>query len=237
MASLETAGNGSWDKDRHTRGAQVAVRRIVLVLKLLGTAGVAASCIFLFGFVAFLHSLERADQAPPHRADAIVALTGGAERISDAVEWLKNGSGKRLLISGVAHDVTRERLAHKAPAVRDWLQCCIDLGHAAQNTVGNAKETRHWVTSHGYRSLLIVTSSYHMPRALVELRRQLPGIDLHAAPVVTEKLKAMDFWQHPGLLKTISIEYAKFVVAYVRASLTSAHPMGESTENSTRRRA
>jgi uncharacterized SAM-binding protein YcdF (DUF218 family) len=235
MAILETAGGGSWDKDRRAprRGGALAV--LLFVVKggvlCLGTV-VLALC---GGFLVFLHHLDRADAPQVHRADGIVALTGGAERISDAVDWLRHGNGARLLISGVARDVTRERLAQKAPAVREWLGCCIDLGHAAQTTVGNAKETRHWAGANGYRSLLVVTSSYHMPRAMVELRRHLPDVELHPAPVVTEKLKGLDFWRHPDLLRTIGMEYAKFLVAYARASLTSTRPPGEISAASNRR--
>jgi uncharacterized SAM-binding protein YcdF (DUF218 family) len=237
MAILESAGNNSWGKDR---GAPSPRGRGSLLLRLMAYAVIAlisASAVFAAGFFFFIHSLARAETDQMRPADAIVALTGGAERISDAVDWLRGGKGQRLLISGVAHDVTRERLAQKAPQVRDWIRCCIDLGHAARNTVGNAKETRYWVAANGYRSLIVVTSSYHMPRAMVELRRHLPGVTLIRAPVVTEKLKAMDFWTNPGLLRTIGVEYAKFVVAYARASLTPARPMVEISAVSSQRRA
>jgi uncharacterized SAM-binding protein YcdF (DUF218 family) len=227
MAILESAGNGSWGKDK---GAPSAPRRTSLLFKLVACAAISAvtACtVFAAGFLIFLNALPRTDAAHLSRADAIVALTGGAERITDAVEWLRGGRGERLLISGVAPEVTRRELIHKAPGLREWLTCCIDLGHAAQNTSGNAKETRHWASTHGYRSLIVVTSSYHMPRAMVELRRQLPGVTLIGAPVVTDKLKAMDFWNNPGLLRIIGLEYAKFVVAWTRASLTPARPMVE----------
>ncbi|MGL4240429.1 MAG: YdcF family protein [Beijerinckiaceae bacterium] len=236
MAILETAGNGSWGKDG---GAPLTPRGSSLLLRtllFLGFSAASAAAVFAIGFFFFLSSLVRTDAAQVRRADAIVALTGGAERITDAIDWLRDGKGRRLLISGVAHDVTRERLAQKVPQYRDWLQCCVDLGHAAQNTVGNAKETRHWVTTNGYRSVLVVTSSYHMPRAIIELERQLPGITLIRAPVVTEKLKAMDFWGNPGLLRTIGVEYAKFVVAYARASLTPARPIAEISSVTSQRR-
>jgi uncharacterized SAM-binding protein YcdF (DUF218 family) len=237
MAILETASDGSWGQDKRAPDMR---NRSSIALKLVkyGCLSLAtALAVFLAGFLVFLVKIERSDSHHLRQADAIVALTGGAERISDAVDWLRNGNGGRLLISGVARDVTRDRLAQKAPGIREWLRCCIDLGHAARTTVGNAKETRHWVEAHGYRSLLVVTSSYHMPRALVELRRQLPSIELVPAPVVTEKLKAMDFWQHPALLRIIGLEYAKFVVAYARASLTPGRPMAEISDATTRRRA
>jgi uncharacterized SAM-binding protein YcdF (DUF218 family) len=236
MAILDTVGNGSWGQDK---GAPSPPGGSSLLFRLIAGVGIASltTCLaFAVGFLVFLQALPRSD-ARVQKADAIVALTGGAERISDAVDWLSEGMGARLLISGVAHDMTREKLAHAAPQMRRWIACCIDLGHAARNTVGNAKETRHWVTVNGYRSVLVVTSNYHMPRAMVELRRQLPGVTLIGAPVVTEKLKAMDFWSNPGLLKTIGVEYAKFLVAFVRASLTPARPMDDISAIPSQRRA
>jgi uncharacterized SAM-binding protein YcdF (DUF218 family) len=236
MAILDTAGNGGWDKDKRAHGLRGPTGMAGRMAKWTAWLSLGSACAASLGFLLFLYAIERAE--PPHlrKADAIVALTGGADRITDAVDWLKTGSGRRLLISGVAQDVTRDQLAQKAPAARDWLKCCIDLGRAAQNTVGNAEETRRWVQSHGYRSLVVVTSSYHMPRAMLELRRHMPGIDFIAAPVVTEKLRAMDFWQHPGLLRTIGAEYAKFVVAFARASLTAAPPMDDISATSIQRR-
>jgi uncharacterized SAM-binding protein YcdF (DUF218 family) len=236
MAILESAGNGSWSKDNRAHPSRGRWSAALTVLRYLSVAAAVGLVAVLVGFAVFLHALERTDASRIRKADAIVVLTGGAERITDAVDLLRNGSGERLLISGVANDVTGERLAQKAPAVRSFVRCCIDLGHAARNTVGNAKEARHWAVRQGYRSLIVVTSSYHMPRALVEFRRQLPGIDLVAAPVVTDKLKVMDFWSHPELLRTIGVEYAKFVVAYARACLTPARPMDEISATTTRRR-
>jgi uncharacterized SAM-binding protein YcdF (DUF218 family) len=190
----------------------------------------------LAGFGLFLWSLERTEPGAVRKADGIVALTGGVDRISDAVSWLSVGSGRRLLISGVALDVTAEHLAAKSPEIRPWLRCCIDLGYVARNTVGNAKEIRYWAHVNGYRSLLVVTSSYHMPRAMVEMRRQLPDLELIAAPVVTAKLQEMDFWSHPRLLRTIGMEYLKFVVASIRAALTPARPSGQTSDTANRRR-
>ena len=171
------------------------------------------------------------------RGDAIVALTGGAERIPDAVGWLAQGHGGRLLISGVGSQVRLDQLARKSPGLRSWLGCCIDVGHEALNTVGNAEEARAWAADRGYRSLLVVTSSYHMPRAMLELRRHMPDVRLIAAPVVTERLQDLRLWNDLPLLRTLGQEYAKFLVAYVRASLTRPSPLDQITAHANRRRA
>jgi uncharacterized SAM-binding protein YcdF (DUF218 family) len=191
--------------------------------------------LLMAGFLLFIGSLERSEPQTLPRGDAIVALTGGADRIPDAVAWLAQGHGERLLISGVATKVRLETLAQKAPRLRSWLGCCIDVGHEALNTVGNALETRDWATSRGYRSLLVVTSSYHMPRALLEMQRHMPEVQLIAAPVVTDRLQGMRLWSDLSLLKTLGQEYGKFLVAYVRARLTRPAPSGEITAHANRR--
>lgn len=231
MAILDTAGSGGWRKGGGASARPLAVR----TLQWLAAAAAAGAACVALGFLVFLWSLARTEPGALRKADGVVALTGGVDRISDAVRWLSVGGGSRLLISGVAHDVTAEQLAAKAPAMRPWLRCCVDLGRAARTTVGNAKEIRHWAQANGYRSLLVVTSSYHMPRAMVELRRRLPDLDLVPAPVVTAKLQDMDFLAHPGLLRTIGVEYLKFLVAYVRAALTPLRPSGETGLTANRR--
>ncbi len=202
----------------------------MLVAAFLGAA-------FLVGFPVFLASLDRREPHDLPRGDGIVALTGGVERIPDAVGWLAQGHGERLLISGVGSQVRLDQLARKSPALRTWLGCCVDVGHEALNTVGNAEEARAWAAGRGYRSLLVVTSSYHMPRAMLELRRHMPGVKLIPAPVVTDRLQDMRLWSDLPLLRTLGQEYAKFLVAYVRASLTRPSSLDQITANANRRRA
>jgi uncharacterized SAM-binding protein YcdF (DUF218 family) len=197
----------------------------------------AALATFTAGFFAFVGGLERKEPSAVTQGDAIVALTGGADRITDAVERLAHGSGSRLLISGVNAGVSIHQMVQSAPGLKNWLRCCIDLDHQARNTVGNAEETRRWANTHGYKSLIVVTSSYHMPRALVELRRHMPEMTFIAAPVVTQRLRGLDYWTDIQLLKTLGQEYAKFVVAYARARLTSPASSDEITATTPRRRA
>jgi uncharacterized SAM-binding protein YcdF (DUF218 family) len=178
------------------------------------------------GFFTFVNCLSRAEPASLPRGDAIVALTGGADRIPDAVGWLAQGHGERLLISGVSTQTSVEQLVQKSPRLK-----------AARNTVGNAEETRRWARGKGYRSLVVVTSSYHMPRALLELKRHMPETQFIAAPVVTERLQGLQYWQDLPLLRLLGQEYAKFLVAYARASLTSPAPSDDITAHTHRRRA
>jgi len=222
-----------------TRESALRVGRRPRRFRLLAVALLAPFAAFIAGFPLFLASLERSEPHLLPKGDAIVALTGGVDRIPDAVGWLAQGHGERLLISGVGAQVRIEQLAAKSPRLKTWLGCCVDVGHEALNTVGNAEEARAWAAGRGYRSLLVVTSSYHMPRAMLELRRHMPEMRLIAAPVVTERLQGglhdMNLWSDGPLLRTLGQEYAKFLVAYVRARLTRPVPLGEITANANRR--
>jgi uncharacterized SAM-binding protein YcdF (DUF218 family) len=176
--------------------------------------------VVLMGFGLFLARLDRYEVPLSIQADGIVALTGGAERISDAVHMLSEGQGRRLLITGVHATTSPQQVASQTPGHQHYFNCCIDLDHRATNTAGNAEETRRWARAHHMRSLLVVTSNYHMPRSLVELRRYLPDTKLIPAPVVSERQRTSGLVGDAGALRVLFVEYAKFVVAYARARLT-----------------
>jgi uncharacterized SAM-binding protein YcdF (DUF218 family) len=183
------------------------------------TAFVVAGLVLAGGFFVFVSSLDRAESESPPRADAIVALTGGAERIQDAVELLARGFGNRLLITGVNEKTTREEIAGQRPDLRDVFRCCVDLDYRALNTIGNAEQTRQWAEQNKFRSLLVVTSTYHMPRTLVELGHALPGVRLTSHAVVPENLDLADWWKDPATTKLLATEYVKFVAAMARITL------------------
>ena len=94
--------------------------------------------------------------------------------------------------------------------------CCIDLDRSATNTIGNAVETRRWVRDRGFRSLVVVTSAYHMPRALAELEHQMPDVTLIPFPVVTDKQRAEPWWSNFQSARTLAFEYVKYLAAVVR---------------------
>lgn len=173
--------------------------------------------MLVMGFLSFVTTVSELDRPfVPERADAIVVLTGGAARISDALKLLDDGLAKRLLISGVNPDTTQEELASFEPGRDRLFSCCVDLGYSALNTAGNAKETRNWTRDRGYRSLIVVTSSYHLPRSLTEIRRELPDVILIPYPVVTERLHLKDWWRDPKTTQLLVSEYAKYLLAVTR---------------------
>ncbi len=185
----------------------------VLALALLGAV------FFFAGFLRF--TLEVAQFAPPAtpRADAIVALTGGAARVDAALRLLSDGRAERLLISGVHPRTTGTAIGRRADADRALFDCCVDLDHRAANTAGNAVETGKWLHGRGYSSLIVVTSNYHMPRSMMELGNALPGVDLIAYPVRVDNVAVDRWWFNPGTARLLAHEYLKFVVAGIRVGL------------------
>jgi uncharacterized SAM-binding protein YcdF (DUF218 family) len=171
------------------------------------------------GFLWFAQSVPTEEVRLQHDADGIVVLTGGSSRIADAVELLAAGRGKRLLITGVHPATSTRELARVMPGNQYLLKCCVDLDHSAINTLGNAAETRRWARDRGFRSLIVVTSAYHMPRSMAELTSQLPDVRLVAFPVVTEKLRAEPWWTNPPIAKLLISEYLKYMLAQVRMRL------------------
>ena len=176
------------------------------------------------GFVGFLSQLRGAEIRPERRADGIVVLTGGSSRVSDAMELLADGYGKRLLISGVhptnaASDISRSLPDNSPPDNQALLSCCVDLVRSAVNTRSNAAETRRWARDRGFKSLIVVTSNYHMPRAIVELSHAMPDIDLVPFAVVGDKWRDEPWWTSGPTVRLLLSEYAKYVAAELRVRL------------------
>jgi uncharacterized SAM-binding protein YcdF (DUF218 family) len=176
----------------------------------------AAVLAFGLGFVRYIAMVPMEEIPFSGTADGIVALTGGPDRIGDAAELLANGRGKRLLITGVNAATRLEELIKLMPHYERVFTCCTDLDRSALNTIGNATETRRWAREKGFRSLVVVTSRFHMPRAMAELRHQLPDVALIPYPVVTERQKAEPWWSSVPAARAAMFEYLKYVAALVR---------------------
>ena len=171
------------------------------------------------GFVGFLSQFRPVSQVPSSNADGIVVLTGGSSRVSDAVDLLANGFGRRLLISGVHPASGVNEISRTLPVSQRLLECCVDLDRSALNTRSNAVETRRWARERGFKSLIVVTSNYHMPRAIVELSHEMPDIKLIPFSVIGEQWRDEPWWTSAGTLRLLLSEYAKYVAVELRVRL------------------
>src|SRR6266576_300739 len=189
----------------------------------LGAAIVAGLAIVFvgaaIGFVGFLSQLRAAETGPAGKADGIVVLTGGSSRVSDAMELLAGGYGKRLLISGVHPTNAASDISRSLSDNQSLLSCCVDLDRSAVNTRSNAAQTRRWAHDRGFKSLIVVTSNYHMPRAIVELSHAMPDVALVPFAVVGDKWRDEPWWTSGATLRLLLSEYVKYVAAEVRVRL------------------
>lgn len=212
MGGVPAAGRqGHSPGRRRGRALWAALALAALVLAALAT-----------GFLSFVGTLADRETRPASRVDGIVVLTGGASRLQDGLQLLAAGHGRRLLITGVHWATTTEELAHLAPAREQLFDCCVDIDKRATNTVGNAVEAADWARRHGFRTLLVVTSSYHMPRSLAELEVAAPGVALVPYPVVTERMRAQPWWTSVAMTRLLFLEYVKYILARVRIGLETA---------------
>jgi uncharacterized SAM-binding protein YcdF (DUF218 family) len=205
------ANAGKRPARRRLRGPRVTTLLLLLLIAL-----------FSGGFLWFVGTIPETEAPPARNADGIVVLTGGAFRISDALDLLAAGRGQRLLITGVNPATRSQEISRLVPEHQRWFKCCVDLDHSATNTIGNATETRRWVQARGFHSLIVVTSNFHMPRAMAELAHQMPGVELVPYPVVSDKVRVETWWENPSTTRLLLLEYLKYVVARGRMWLRSS---------------
>ncbi|MBW8302716.1 MAG: YdcF family protein [Brevundimonas sp.] len=174
--------------------------------------------IWLAGLFAFADRVRGyTPAAEPARADAIVALTGpSAERVNAAIRLLEQDKGARVLFSGVNREVRRQELRALTPGSSKLFNCCVDLGFEAEDTIGNAQEIAAWADARGYDSLIVVTSDYHMPRALTEIRAAAPGLALTPYAVETPSLDDSGWWRAAVTARRMTLEYMKYLAALGR---------------------
>lgn len=191
----------------------------------------AVAAALTSGFLWFLEATRAGVEAPGRRTDAIVVLTGGLDRVETALDLLEGGAAPRLLVSGAAAGLTPAALGRVHGRDPAALAGRLAIGHAAATTIGNAAETAAWIAAEAasgrpVRTLRVVTAAYHMPRAMLELRRALPGVELVAHPVVPAILREGEV----PFSRTVTLlggEYLKFGLAL--AGLAALVPAREAS--------
>ncbi len=170
-------------------------------------------CLFLIGydFVSFSHraaqlATPQFNSSTPH---AVIALTGGSNRIAFAAEIAKD-QNLPLFISGVNQEAKPDEVAIAAGVDTAFFECCTTLGYKARTTYENGLEVAQWSTKSGYSKLIIVTSNYHMERALLELERAMPDVTLTGLAVASPAIKAHAWWTDMRSAKRMGIEWIKW---------------------------
>ena len=124
------------------------------------------------------------------KTDAIIVLTGGHNRIQSGLSLFSDGLSENLFITGVHEAVKKEDITKIS-------DCCITLGHKATTTLENAYESKEWIKAQNVKTIRLVTSAYHMNRALLEFTHAMPNIEIFPHPVHDNHDVSQDinFWK------------------------------------------
>ena len=178
--------------------------------------------LWAIGFVLFIRDLPVPADEPPIRVDGVVVYTGGGgARIMAAMMLFADGAGDRLLISGVHPDTSRERLSEFWDGANEKFDCCVDIGREALTTTGNAEELSDWAAQNEYQYIALVTSDYHMPRAIAATRKKMPDVTIYPYAVSSGYLDESGRPTSLTAWRKLAGEYSKFVLARVRSFFAS----------------
>ena len=164
--------------------------------------------VWCVGFILFyvsIHQPKPPTPSAPNKTTGIAVLTGGTGRLEAGLSLLENGTGVRLLISGVHTSVSANDLVNISGAKPNLFDCCVDLDRASANTIENALMSAAWVKEKQYTSLYLVTSGYHIPRSLLLFEAAMPDVKIMPVAVDT-----------PMSYFAIILEYNKYLVTAVR---------------------
>jgi uncharacterized SAM-binding protein YcdF (DUF218 family) len=209
-----------------------AIRRVAY----WGAACVAACVLSWFGgFLAFVSMLPQTATLPA-KADAIVVLTGGSLRLQAGVMLLEEGYASKLFVSGVHKSAGLKSISaalqsehNRAPIppsaednsgtqprppdkIPDLSELNITLGHEALTTVGNAREVAAWIKGQKIKTVILVTSSYHMPRSMAEFQYAMPDVEFHPYAVFSKEVRQDSWWHWPGTFVLLASEFNKYLI-------------------------
>jgi uncharacterized SAM-binding protein YcdF (DUF218 family) len=207
------------------------LRTVARIIVLILAAGL------LVGGWDFARFVARADHAvtpdPPIEAQAVAALTGASNARIVAAVQLADSLQLPLLISGVHIDTSAADIADISGVDVGEIQCCVTLGRAAATTEGNGAEISEWARRHRVERIIVVTSEYHMDRALLELRRAMPEGRFIPHAVTTTKVRPGDWYRDPATARRLLEEWAKFRIASFRAGQSSQIGSARSPQDKT----
>ena len=187
-------------------------RLAVTVFALIGVVLAA----WIWGLILFVDRIPNAVADEKRRTDAIIVLTGGTLRLEKGFELLSAKMAEKLLVSGVDKGVQMNEVLAAAGLSSVDLKCCVTLGYMAEDTGSNAIESAVWIRTNKLSSIRLVTSSYHMPRSLLEFRATVPGVEIVPHPVFPEHVMVSEWWARPGTASLVIAEYNKYLLAATR---------------------
>lgn len=191
-----------------------------------GVAALMISAVFwIFGFIYFAsniipHFEENIETT--EKPKAIVALTGGRNRLNQAIQLLNQGKAERLFISGVGENSNLTNTLILSGPLPDGISLLlenIEIGYEAKDTVGNAKETAKWAKSNNIKSIYLVTANYHMPRSMALFSEHAPELNITPFPISSPSVETEGWIYHDGSKRLLINEYNKYIVVKLQQLL------------------
>ena len=172
--------------------------------------------IWCGGLFYFVSNFNQQNELSDTLSDGIVVFTGSPGRINEGLSLLEKNISNIMLVTGVNKS--------SFLSTENWIKsktlkynCCIELETNAKNTNDNAKETINWINKNNLNSIHLVTSSYHILRSEIELKRIAPkDLIIIRHPVKdpnTRSLKSISYFI------LISLEYSKFIISLLQLRL------------------
>lgn len=177
---------------------------------------ILAVILLVGGFLVFTSEYQRVAKPSFDKADAIVVLTGGPDRIAEGARLLANQNAAHLLISGVNEQTDEDDLVRIVPMLEKFMSCCVTIDRSALNTRDNAIQTLAWAREKNIKSIILVTAHAHLPRALFEFSI-LDSSQLAISPWrVGGPANPEEWWHDGGTIRSMLIEYIKLVGSVLR---------------------
>lgn len=183
-----------------------------------------AALLWSSALVWFVQTMPRAQVDPSIQTDAIVVLTGGADRVERGFSMLAAGAAPVLLISGVGEKVTLADMLrqHASPAAREAMAEHVPevvLDYVANSTQTNADQTAAFARARHIASLRLITAHYHMKRSVLEFHAAMPGVTIVADPVFPQGFRRDQWWQHDTSRRLVFSEFNKYWAVLLRGAL------------------
>jgi uncharacterized SAM-binding protein YcdF (DUF218 family) len=199
--------------------------RRIIRRRFIALATVCTVALWLGGFFVFMQTIPHAKPMARPKTDGVAVLTGGSLRLEAGLALLAEGLAQKLFVSGVHRGVDVAELLRISRHSPEALDCCIVLDYAAGDTRGNARETAEWMARENFRSLRLVTASYHMPRSMLEFRSAMAGVTILPYPVFPAHVRLDDWWRWPGTALLLFGEYNKFLLVWAREMIRPVAPI------------
>lgn len=169
---------------------------------------VASYIVYLFsGFIGDVRGIDAIGARG--KADAIVVLTGGLGRTEVGLKLLSSGTAGVMVLSGVHEDAELDSIFfNKKINEKDRLRIILEKN--SRSTIENAIEVRRIFEERGFRSMVLITSGYHMKRALYIFRHMMPE-DYTIMPYSVDSPNFDETrWWGSSSLGLLTIEFLKF---------------------------